>query len=269
MYKKPIQIMDSHAHLTSEDFPMNSEGAIIRAKEACITKILNICTNVNELKEGLILEKRHPGIVKNIASTTPHDAEKESKETFSFFEKCAFENKLVGIGETGFDDFIEPDNQKAQFDLCRKYVDLAIRASLPCVFHVRGDGAFENLFKVAAEFPSFKGVIHCFTGNQEQAEKVLSLGWYISISGIATFKKSQELRDVIKTIPLERLLLETDSPWLSPQGYRGKPNEPSYVTVVAQSLAEIFDVSFEEICNLTYSNGCNVFSLENKPFVEN
>ena len=251
--------MDSHAHLTSEEYTMDAKGAIKRAQIAGINKIVNICTSPKELEEGLILQKEFGGIIKNVASTTPHDAHLETKEIFSFFEEHAKAGNLAGIGETGFDDFIEPDNILDQEKACRSYIDLGVRYDLPVVFHVRGDKAFERVFAAAAEFPKCKGVVHCFTGNAKQAEKALSLGWYISISGIATFKKSDALRDVIKTIPLENLLIETDSPWLAPQGYRGKDNEPAYVTIVAKTVAECLQISEEEVLKKTCSNGSLLF----------
>lgn len=261
MSKSNLQIMDSHAHLTSEEFPMETEGVIARAKEAGIERIINICTNPKELEAGLLLEDRHPELIRNVACTTPHDAEKETKDTFAFFEKHAKAGALIGIGETGFDDFIEPDNQKQQQEVCRSYIDLGVRCNLPVVFHVRGDKAFESLYGAASEFPAFTGIVHCFTGDRKQAEKALELGWYISISGIATFKRSEELRAVIKHIPLSNLLIETDAPWLAPQGYRGKPNEPAYVKIVAQTIADVHDLSLEEVCSKTYSNGCKALNI--------
>ncbi|MCH9624267.1 MAG: D-aminoacyl-tRNA deacylase [Chlamydiia bacterium] len=251
--------MDSHAHLTSTEYSMDADGAIKRALSADITKIMNICTSPQELKEGLALQQKYPDVIKNIACTTPHDADKETKETFAFFEKHAKAGDLVAVGETGFDDFIEPENIKEQKGVCRSYIDLAVRESLPVVFHVRGDGAFENVFEAASEFPSFKGIIHCFTGSQQQAEKALALGWSISISGIATFKKSQELREIIKTIPMDRLLIETDSPWLAPHGYRGKPNEPAYVKVVAETIADVHEISVDQVLESTFQNGSQLF----------
>lgn len=251
--------MDSHAHLTSEEYKMDARGAILRAKAVGIERIVNICTNPKELEAGLLLEEEFVDIIKNVASTTPHDAHQESNEIFSFFEKHAQEGSLAGIGETGFDDFIEPDNISFQEDACRKYIDLAIRCDLPVVFHVRGDKAFERVFLAAKEFPKFSGIVHCFTGNSMQAEKALELGWHISISGIATFKKSSELRDVIKTIPIEKMLMETDSPWLAPQGYRGKDNEPAFVTVVANTIADCIGVSTKDVLQKTYDNGSSLF----------
>jgi TatD DNase family protein len=261
MNKDTLKIIDSHAHLNSEDYPMDFEGAINRAKAASIKKIMNICTSPSELIEGLALEKKYPELIRNIASTTPHDADKETKETFAFFEKHALCKNLVAIGETGFDDFIQSDNRKEQMDVCLKYIDLAVRSNLPVVFHVRGEKAFENLFLAASKNPPFNGVIHCFTGNLSQVEKALALGWYLSISGIATFKKSLELKKVIQHIPINRLLIETDAPWLAPEGYRGKDNEPSYIHVLIKTLAEIYELSFEELSQKTFDNASKVFSL--------
>lgn len=261
MSDEQLELMDSHAHLTSEDYPIDAEAAIKRAIEGNVKRIINICTTPGELEEGLKLEEKYPDLIKNAASTTPHDSHTETDEIFKVFEKAAFDKKLVGIGETGFDDFIEPDNQKQQWAACEKYVDLALRTGLPAVFHIRGDQAFANIFKIADQFDPFKGIIHCFTGNFEQAEKALSLNWYISISGIASFKKSEELRNVIKQIPLDRLLIETDAPWLAPQGYRGKDNEPAFVKVVAETLSIVYDKPIEEIAQTTYRNGLEAFGL--------
>ena len=251
--------MDSHAHLTSVEYSMDAEGAIKRANDAGIAKIMNICTSPKELEEGLALQEKYPDVVRNIASTTPHDAHEETADTFAFFEKHAKAGNLVGIGETGFDDFIQPDNIDRQQKVCRSYIDLGVRYGLPVIFHVRGDKAFEHVFKAALEFPPFEGIIHCFTGTLEQAEKALALGWHISISGIATFKKSDALRSVIKHIPLEKLLVETDSPWLAPHGYRGKPNEPAYVKIIAEAIASVLDISVDHVLKVTHDNGMRLF----------
>jgi TatD DNase family protein len=261
MNKDTLKIIDSHAHLNSKDYPMDFEGAINRAKAASIKKIMNICTTPLELIEGFALEKKYPELIRNIGSTTPHDADKETKETFAFFEKHALAKNLVAIGETGFDDFIQRDNSKEQMDVCLNYIDLAVRSNLPVVFHVRGEKAFQNLFFAASKNPSFKAVIHCFTGNMAQAEKALSLGWYLSFSGIATFKKSVELKKIIKNIPLSRLLIETDAPWLAPEGFRGKDNEPSYIHVLIETLSKLLDISFEEVSKITFDNASKLFSL--------
>lgn len=257
--QKEMKIIDTHAHLTSNDYKMDAISAIEAAKEGGIEKIFNICTEIDEFEKGLDLEKKYPGMIYNIGCTTPHDAEKDSDEVFSYFEKMALSKKMIAIGESGFDDFIEPDNREFQLKSCRRYIDLAIAANLPIVFHVRGDKSYEDLFKLATEFKPFSGIIHCFTGNTKQAEKALDLGWTISISGIATFKKSTDLRETIKKIPLDRIVVETDSPWLAPTGYRGKDNQPLYVKEVIKTLSEVYGISFEEVCKHTYENAMRVF----------
>ncbi len=258
---KHLRIMDSHAHLNSEDFPMDVEGAIQRAKNGQIAKIINICTNSNELEKGLLLEKKYPDLIKNAAATTPHDAANQADENFASIEQAALEKKIIAIGETGFDDFIIPDNKVYQMQYCRRYIDLGIRTNLPLIFHVRGNEAFKDLYTIAKESPPFKGIIHCFTGTLKQAEEALALGWYLSISGIVTFKKSIELQEVVKEIPSDRLLIETDSPWLAPQGFRGKPNEPSFIKMTAETIALLMNQSFEQVCHQTFENGCKVFNL--------
>jgi len=256
-----LRIMDSHAHLNSEDFPMDVEGAVIRAKASFVAKIINICTNSNELEKGLLLEQTYPDLIKNAAATTPHDAASYVDENFEAIKKAALEKKIIAIGETGFDDFIIPDNKAFQRVYCRRYIDLGIKTNLPVIFHVRGDEAFKELFELAKEFPAFTGIIHCFTGTVKQAEEALALGWYLSISGIVTFKKSIELQNVVREIPLDKLLIETDSPWLAPQGFRGKPNEPSYIKRTAEMIALLHNQTFEQVAYQTFENGCKVFNL--------
>jgi TatD DNase family protein len=261
MRESNLKVIDAHAHLTSSEYKMDAHAAIKRAKDGNVEVIINICTSISELEEGIKLQKAYPDMIYNVASTTPHDAEKETEEIFSYFEKKALGKELVAVGESGFDDYIEPDNQKEQRNLCRRYIDLSMRADIPIVFHIRGDNSFENVFKLAKEFPRFPAIIHCFTGNKEQAEKALSLGWYLSISGIVTFKRSTELREVVRNIPLEKMLIETDSPWLAPNGYRGKDNEPRYVVEIAKTIAMEKDLSLEEVCLRTNENAKKVFKI--------
>jgi TatD DNase family protein len=259
MDKEPIFLMDSHAHLSSDGFKIDGEKAVENAMALGHFKIINVCTEAKELEAGLLLEKKYPSVVKNVAATTPHDAHLETEEIFNYFQKMAMEKKIVGIGETGFDDFIEPNNVAFQKKVCRRYIDLGVHTLLPLIFHVRGDQAFKNLYEALGEFPPISGMIHCFTGNDQQAKKALDLGLYLSISGIVTFKKSSALREVVKKIPLDRLLIETDSPWLSPEGYRGKPNEPAHIVNIAQTLATIYGVSVSKILSKTYENGSILF----------
>ena len=253
--------IDSHAHLTSDEMYSDVDDGIMRAKESNVTKIINICTDQVTLERGIKLAEKYPGIVYNTGSTTPHDVEREGEKYFQNFEDAAKSGKLVAVGETGLDYYYEHSNSNLQKEFLRRYLVLASQTNLPVVFHCRGDEAFDDLFQITKEYPELRAVLHCFTGTLEQAKEALSRRWYISMSGIVTFKRSRELRDVMKEIPLESLFIETDSPYLAPQTRRGKRNEPSFVGEVAEMIAEGRGISLEEVCKVTSSNISKFFAI--------
>ncbi|NGX46147.1 MAG: putative metal-dependent hydrolase YcfH, partial [Chlamydiae bacterium] len=215
----PFKLTDSHAHLLSLEGDL--ELVLARAQEAGVTKILNICTTAKELQKGLALQKKHPWI-STAGAITPHDVAKLGEKEFADFAKGAKSGSLVAIGETGLDYHYDYSPREVQQDFLRRYIALAQECSLPLIFHCRE--AFDDLFAIVDE-SGFTGpaVLHCFTGTLEEAKQVIERGWYLSLSGIVTFKKSLELREVAKFVPLSQLLIETDSPYLAPQSHRGKP----------------------------------------------
>lgn len=250
-------MIDSHAHLTSPQILPQIDQIIERAERSGVEKIINICTDQKSLEEGLELKKRHPGIF-NTAATTPHDVEKEGEVFFSIVEKNVKE--LVAIGETGLDYFYEHSPQQLQREFLSRYFDLAKRVSLPVVFHCRD--AFEDLFSMADEmYRDRPAVLHCFTGTKEEAKGCLDRGWYISFSGIITFKKSESLREVVSYVPLNQMFVETDTPYLAPQSKRGKLNEPAFVMEVAEKIAEIKSISLTEVEKITSENISRFFRL--------
>lgn len=239
--------IDSHAHLTSDELYPDIEEIIARAKEAGVNKVVNINTDRKTLQRALELQKKHPDFLFNTGATTPHDVEKEGDEMFEDFVGVAKNRKLVAIGETGLDYYYEHSDRACQKKFLQKYLDLAKSVNLPVVIHCRGDEAFADLFAITKEASLTKPcLLHCFTGTFSQAKIALERGWSISISGIVTFKKSEELRQVVKEIPLESLLIETDSPYLAPQSKRGRVNEPAFVGEVAETIAMVkhLDLSF-------------------------
>ena|SRR3990167_1914875 len=249
---------DSHAHLTSPEVLPIVHDVIQRAHQLSVDKIVNICTDQASLHEGLLLAKKELGIV-NIGATTPHDVEKEGDLCFPLFEEAARGGLLRGIGETGLDYYYEELDKKVQQKFLVKYLYLAAELELPVVFHCRN--AFKDLFSIVdAEYPK-KGlaVLHCFTGTMKEAEEVLKRGWHVSLSGIVTFKKSESLRDLASIVPLEQLLIETDTPYLAPQSKRGKQNEPSFIIETAECIAKIKGVSLEEVAKRTYQNAERLF----------
>jgi TatD DNase family protein len=252
-----MNFVDSHAHLTSEQILPFLQEVLERAKDKGISKIINICTDENSLKKGLLLHEDCPWVY-NAAATTPHDVELQGASFFPLVERTAMQGKLIAIGETGLDYFYEHSNRKQQQKYLSLYFSLATQTNLPLIFHCRE--AFTDLFSMAdQEYREFPAVLHCFTGTIEEAKGVLDRGWYLSFSGILTFKKSSALREVAKYVPLNRLLIETDSPYLAPQNHRGKLNEPSYLPEIAQVLAATKGISVEQLASIIEINTENFF----------
>lgn len=252
--------VDSHAHLCSDSILPNIEEVLERARQAQITHILNICTDPQTLKEGILLADRF-SFIKNAGAMHPHDVEQEGERSFPIFNAAIRDRKLVAVGETGLDYHYEHSSKVSQQKFLKKYLHLAAESNLPVIFHCRE--AFDDLFTITeAEYPRQGiAVLHCFTGTLKEAEQVLERGWYISFSGIITFKKSESLREIVKQVPLDRLLIETDAPFLSPQSHRGKTNEPSFLPETAQCIANIKNIDLKEVAIATSENAKRVFFL--------
>lgn len=250
-------LIDSHAHLTSSSLEENLEAILARAEQAGLEAIVNICTHPEELGKGLKLSQFYPWIY-NVAATTPHDVKKQGEKHFETMASYARSKKLVAIGETGLDYHHYPETAPLQQTFLRRYLQLALECSLPVVIHCRD--AFADFFQILDQQPVL-GVLHCFTGDMQEAREVIKRGWYLSLSGIVTFKKSEILREVAKAVPLEQLLIETDTPYLAPHPYRGKPNEPAYLVEIAKCIAELRGISVEELAQATAQNARTLFSL--------
>jgi TatD DNase family protein len=259
-----VSFVDSHAHLSKDETYDDLEGLILRAQASGIKAIINICTNVDTLHLGLELSKQYPWIY-NTASTTPHDVEKEGELFFPLVEKNARQGDLVAIGETGLDYFHQHSDPEIQKKYLRLYLRLALDCHLPVVIHCRE--AFKDLFDILDSDYRLgekygPGVLHCFTGTVEEAQQVLERGWFLSLSGIVTFKKSEELRQVAKMVPLNQLLIETDSPYLAPQNRRGKVNEPAFLIETAETIAKLKGISLKELSIATLENSSRLFKIK-------
>ena len=249
--------IDSHAHLTSPQVVDHVEEMLQRAQQNKVEKIVNICTDEETLKKGLLLSERHPWVF-NAAATTPHDVAKEGDSFFPIVEQHVKE--LVALGETGLDYHYQHSPQEVQKKFLQKYFELAKKVKLPLIFHCRD--AFSDLFEMAdVSYSGLPAVLHCFTGTVEEAKKCLARGWLISFSGIITFKKSEALREVVAYVPLDRMVIETDTPYLAPQSKRGKLNEPGYVGEVAAAIAHVKHISVEEVAKATSFNASQFFSF--------
>lgn len=253
-----MTFIDSHAHLTSSEVLPHLDPILLRAKQARVSHILNICTDPETLRQGLLLSARHSHI-RNAGATTPHDVALEGESAFPFFEAAAREGKLSAVGETGLDYHYEHSPKNLQIHFLKRYLHLAAAADLPVIFHCRE--AFSDLFSIAdAEYKGL-AILHCFTGTLQEAEEVLKRGWVLSLSGIVTYKKSEPLRAVAKMVPLSQLLIETDTPYLAPQSHRGQSNEPSYLPETAQCIAAAKGISVEEVARATSENAKRIFGF--------
>ncbi len=253
-----ITYIDSHAHLTSTVYPQ-VEALLERARAAGVAKIINICTDLETLERGIDLRRRYPQVY-NTAATTPHDVEKEGEAQFEKIAQHARAGALVAIGETGLDYHYQHSAREIQKTFLRRYLKLALECRLPVVIHCRE--AFADLFAILdEEYAHAPGILHCFTGTLAEARQVIERGWSLSLSGIVTFKKSEELRQVAKMVPLDRLLIETDTPYLAPQGRRGQSNEPSFLPETAACIASVRGISLEELAQATVENASRVFGI--------
>lgn len=250
---------DSHAHLSSPSVLPHIDRIMERAKKEKVERMINICTDPETLKNGLLLSAKYPEIL-NAGSTTPHDVEKEGESAFSNFANAARGGQLIAVGETGLDYYYEHSPKRLQQDFLKRYLLLALECSLPVIFHCRE--AFADLFAITDEcYRNGPAVLHCFTGTMEEAEKVFSRGWCLSFSGIVTFKKSQWLRDIAQIAPLSQILIETDTPYLAPQKHRGQQNEPSFLPETAACLAQAKNLTVEEIAIATTMNANKFFRM--------
>jgi len=255
--------VDSHAHLCSKEFDGLEQALVKAAQDANVGKIINICTDLRSLEKGVKLAEEFPYVF-NTASTTPHDVLKEGESFFPIVYEYAKKGLLKGIGETGLDYFYEHSPREIQKQFLVKYLQLAQELGLPVVIHCRD--AFTDFFEILdAEYcqngKHLPGVLHCFTGTAKEAEQVIDRGWYLSLSGIMTFKKSIELKEIATFIPLSQLLIETDSPYLAPQTRRGKINQPAFVVEIAEMIAQLKNISLEEVAKATSFNAETLFNL--------
>ena len=252
--------IDSHAHLGDEVLFAQHKEVLERAFSVGIDAVVNICTNSKTLKRGMELHHSIQPKILLAAATTPHDVESEGESFFSEVEEAALQKKLAAIGETGLDYHYEYSPRQLQKKFLIQYFQLAIKMNLPLIFHCRD--AFEDLFLLAdTEYKRPTALLHCFTGALEEARQVLDRGWSISFSGIITFKKSEALREVVRYVPMDRMFIETDAPFLAPQSKRGLLNEPSFVVETAKVISEIKNISIESVAESTAKNARAFFAF--------
>jgi len=251
--------IDSHCHLDYLQRDGDLEGALERARRNNVTGMLTISTSIAGYDALQTLSDQEHDIWCTVG-VHPHDAEGHKDLKVEDLVKRAAHPRTIGLGETGLDFFYDNSPRDLQEALFWRHIDAAKETGLPLIVHTRdADETMIRILKEAGASGKITGLIHCFSSGRALAEMALDIGFYISLSGILTFKRANDLRDIVKDVPLERLLIETDAPYLAPMPHRGKKNEPAYVTLTAEKLAEVKSVSLEDVSAVTTRNFFTLF----------
>lgn len=256
-------LIDTHCHLDFEDFDEDREEAIRRAYEGGVRKIINIGCNLERAKKSLEIAQKHDFIFVS-AGLHPQEAEKGDERFFEELEKLLKEPKAVAVGECGLEYVGIKNNESRikQIDVFKKHIELALKFNKPLIIHCRQ--AYPDILKILNSYflihnSKLRGVVHCFMGRLSQAEEFLKMGFLVSFTGIITYARDYD--KAIKGAPLEKIMVETDAPFVAPLPYRGQRNEPLCVKYVAEKIAEIKNLSFEEVARITTKNAEKLFGI--------
>ncbi len=253
-------LIDSHAHLEMPDFKKDLEAVIQRAKDSGIEYLFTVGTEEKDWKRALEIAHSHPSVYA-ILGVHPHNAREIDDQTYSLLTKLCGDEKVKAYGEIGLDFFRNLSPRDVQLKRFREQIGLAKQLGLPIVVHDR-EAHRETLEMLQSEkAEACGGIIHCFSGDYEMAKICMDMGFYISIPGTITFKNAEAFREIVRKIPLESLLVETDAPFLTPEPFRGKRNEPAYVRYTAEKLAQVKKIPFETVAEVTTENALRVYRL--------
>jgi TatD DNase family protein len=254
-------LVDTHCHLDFPEFDIDRDLCLKRAQDAGFKFLVNVGSDLENSVKAVALAQKHD-FVYACVGIHPHDADSASDDSINQVRILGENKKVVAIGETGLDYFRNLSGKEKQQSLFRKLLKLSKELSLPVVIHSRE--AHEDMLAILkSELPApVKGVIHCFSGDETFLKKALDLGLLVSFTCNITYKKAQNLRDVVKACPLDKMMLETDCPYLSPEGMRGKRNEPVNVKILAEWIAQLKNISADEVGEITTSNAVKFFKVD-------
>ncbi len=258
-------LVDSHCHLDFDVFDEDRADTIQRAKDAGIGTMVTICTRLTRFAHILDIAESDPNIWCSVG-IHPHQADEEPLVSAEDLVSRAQNPKVIGIGETGLDYYYDNSPRNAQKESFLTHIAAARETGLPLIVHTRdADTDMADILEDEMAKGAYPGVLHCFSSGAELARRALNIGFYISLSGIVTFKNAQDLRDIVDKIPLDRILVETDSPFLAPMPNRGKRNEPSFVVHTAARIAEIKNVDSGFLSEASTNNFFRLFNKAQRP----
>jgi TatD DNase family protein len=261
-------LIDSHCHLDFPELVIDEEGVLARARTAGVTGMLTIGTRLDQFDRVRAIAERHRNVWCSVG-VHPHEAKEEGQQSPDRLIAAARHPKVIGIGETGLDFYYEHSPREEQVASFRTHIAASRQTGLPLIVHTRdADAETGDILEEEDRKGAFPGLIHCFSAGPEMARRALELGLYISISGIVTFKAAETLRTIVRDIPLERLLVETDAPYLAPVPRRGKTNEPAFVTHTAAKVAELKGIGLAHLEAATTDNFFRLFAKAERANVE-
>jgi len=258
-------LVDSHCHLDFPEFAAELDQVVERARAHGVKRMVTICTRVSQFDRVLAVAERYDDVVCTVG-VHPHEAAKEADADTRRLVDIARHEKVVGIGETGLDYYYEHSPRDRQTASFRAHIAAARETGLPLVVHTRdADDDMAAILTEEMKAGTFPGVLHCFSSSRQLADRAVELGLYLSLSGIVTFKKADELRETAKAVPLDRLLVETDAPYLAPVPMRGKRNEPAFVAHTARVVAELRGMGSAEFEAQSTENFFRLFTRVSRP----
>lgn len=253
-----MELFDSHCHYNDEKFDIDRDNLIKENIEKGITKSVVAGYSIKSSEKAVQIAEKYPNNLYAIVGISPNDIEEID---YDKIKKLALNKNVVGIGEIGLDFYWNKENKNLQKQVFINQINIANELNLPIIIHSR-EAVMDTLEILKTNNVNKKGIFHCCPLNIELIKEAIKLGYYISFSGNITFKNSKNAYDCVKYVPLEKILIETDSPYMTPEPYRGKRNNPSLVYYVAKKVAEIKEVSLEEIAKITYNNTKNIFEIK-------
>lgn len=254
-------LIDTHCHLDFPDFKPDFDLVLERAEQAGIEAIINVASSIEGSRNAVALAKRHPHVYASVG-VHPHDAKDCPESIWTELNELVKKERVVAIGEVGLDFYRNLSEPALQIEIFEKFIGFALKAQLPLIVHSRL--AQDKTLEILKAYPdlSAKGiVIHCFSGDIDFLKQCLDLGCFVSFTCNVTYKKADAIRQVLKFVPLERMFLETDAPYLSPEGKRGKRNEPANIVELAHAVAQIKQIDFEKVCQQTTANAKKFFKI--------
>jgi len=261
-----FELIDTHAHLAFSELDSDLDSVLTRAQECDITRIVNIASGsgIEKMNRSIEIGKQHNSVY-NAVGVHPNEVDIFDSEKIEITESYLNHPRTVAVGEIGLDYYRSPSNQVLQQDIFRHFLRIAVSKNFPIIIHQRE--AFNETINILEQEGICRKtpfVFHCFGGTEKQASKILDMGGLISVTGIVTFKKAHYLRETISRIPLDKLMLETDCPYLAPEPKRGKRNEPSFLVHIAKQVAEIKNMQLSELANATTKTATNFFKFDKK-----